>query len=411
MKPVRILIKTLQLPLALILIILSLATLTNLSPIYDFEKGQPFSGPDIYNPYSCLDTTLGWTRANLHTHTHARKWINECELYPEDVRAYYQRLGYGLVAFSNHMEITDDPRDTTGQIRVYEHGYNFAKHHNLVFGARKENYFDLMLPVTVSQKQFKMDMLLRDADFIFFNHPDRTHFTGESDMALLSGYRLLEADCGTSEKDSFCYKWDCALSNGHYVPSAISDDLHKPRQTKKIARRCTFLNCAGTSYTQVKDCLLKGNFYSAHIPDFGDGDWDIKIEANHKLPAVRSIGLSGGSEAYMELSSPASVIQVIGQNGQILETLPEASAVSYSFKDSDSYIRFVARYSDGTVLMSNPFARWKSGATSSGTPYRDFDHPVNWIVTLIFNLTVLVVSLALMLLGICTFRRILRHRN
>lgn len=400
-----------RIPLTLFLLLLSIIVLSNLCPIYRFESGKAFEGAQIYNPYSEEGASFFgrgedvsariWTRANFHTHTRATRWINECELFADSVRTFYDLLGYDLVSFSNHMELTADPRGTDGQIWVYEHGYNFAKHHNLVFGPHKGVcYYDALLPVMSSQKQFKMDVLRRNADFIFFNHPDRTNFTDDRDMARLSGYRLLEADCGFDDWDTVCHKWDVALSNGHYVPSAISDDLHYPRNTARIGRRCSFLNTSSERYEDVRECLLKGDFYTAHIPDFGDGDWDVKIAANADLPSVVAIGLKDGVDTYMTLSQAASEIQAVGQGGEIVKSLRDTCAIDYAFTEADSYIRYVARFEDGTVLYSNPFARW-DGETAAGvygpaTPYRDFAHPVNWLLTILYNLGVLLVGLLLL---------------
>lgn len=399
-----------RVPAGALLTVLGIIVVTNVSPIYDFEEGKAFEGNEIYNPYTDVDSATVWTRANFHTHTHATKWINECELYPDSVRAYYDRLGYDLVSFSNHMELTADPRGTDGQIWVYEHGYNFAKHHNLVFGPHKGvNYFDALLPVMVSQKQFKMDMLRRNADFIFFNHPDRTNFTDDRDMAHLTGYRLIEADCGFEDWDTYCHKWDVALSTGHYVPSAISDDLHKPRETRRIGRRCSFLNTGSERYEDVRECLLKGDFYTAHIPDFGYGNWDVKIEASHNLPAVVGVGLQGETP-YMKVSRNAAELQAIGQDGEVVKSLRDTCAIDYSFTASDSYIRFVARYDDGVVLFSNPFARWNGPVASSApafgiqTPYREFAYPVNCLLTILYNLAVLLVSGFLFCSAIVCFR-------
>lgn len=400
-----------RIPTASLLVVLSIIILSNFSPIYRFEEGEAFEGAQIYDPYAGMDSTdVVWTRANFHTHTHATKWINECEFYPDSVRAYYDRLGYDLVSFSNHMELTADPRGTDGQIWVYEHGYNFAKHHNLVFGPHKGvNYFDAFLPVLASQKQFKMDMLRRNADFIFFNHPDRTNFTDDRDMASLTGYRLIEADCGFEDWDTYSHKWDVALSTGHYVPSAISDDLHKPRETRRIGRRCSFLDTASERYEDVRECLLTGRFYTAHIPDFGYGNWDVKIAASHDLPSVVSIGLRDSIDTYMRVSRPAAELQAIGQDGKVMKSLRDTCAIDYAFTYSDSYIRFVARYDDGIVLFSNPFARWNGPVASSTssfgiqTPYRDFVHTVNWLLTLPYNLAVLLVGLVLLWLALRLF--------
>jgi len=363
----------------------------NAGPIYDFGGPVPFSGDRIYNPYSGLDTSAGWSRTNLHTHTHASKWINECELYPDSVLAFYQRYGYDVVTFSNHMELTEYPGDACRQVWVYEHGWNLAKHHNLVFNPRGVNYWDIPLPALPSQKQFKIDRLARDADFVFLNHPDRTNFTDDRDMERLTGYRLTEAVCGFGYGDTDCHKWDVALSSGHYVPSAISDDLHNPRRSDKIARRCTFLNIHSPDYDSVKDALLKGRFYSMSVPDFGNGNLDVKRSRNFSLPVVSDVGLRGDT-VYLALSRPAAVIETIGQNGAILKTLRDTSASGYVFGAEDTYIRMTARFPDSTVIFINPFARW-TGDTVSGTPYVTFEHTVNLPLTVLFNLGILALAL------------------
>ena len=63
---------------AILLAMLAFAA-TSVSPVYNFAKPAPFSGPDIYNPYHNLDTAIGWKRANFHTHTKVEGLLNECE--------------------------------------------------------------------------------------------------------------------------------------------------------------------------------------------------------------------------------------------------------------------------------------------------------------------------------------------
>ena len=43
----------------LLLLVVLLAIVTDFSPIYNFRAPRPFSGPDIFNPYASLDSTLG----------------------------------------------------------------------------------------------------------------------------------------------------------------------------------------------------------------------------------------------------------------------------------------------------------------------------------------------------------------
>jgi len=399
-----------RIPVIVLSILVGIVIIDHLCPIYDFHEGEPFHGESIYNPYADLDTSLGWSRTNLHTHTHATKWINECELYPDSILSIYESYGYDIVAFSNHMELTEYPGEKINQIWVYEHGYNAFQLHNLVFNPVKVCYYDILFPFLTSHKQFKMDIAARNADFIFLNHPDRIRSLTESDMRLLSGYRLTEADCSFDNNGTYLKKWDAALSSGHYVPSLISDDLHKPRLSFKIARRCSFLNVSSPEYSDVKKAMLSGNFFSIHIPDFGDGDMDVKHTHNAALPSVKWIGLHGDT-ACISLSTDAASIEAIGQDGELRKMLNDTSASSYVMTDTDTYIRFTARFADGTVIFSNPFARWEPSLSTSGTPYADIPHEINWPLTILYNLIVLALAAACFLPTIHLFNTIQATRQ
>ncbi|MBQ9597431.1 MAG: hypothetical protein IJR34_04185, partial [Bacteroidales bacterium] len=43
---------------AVVLTVLLLIVLSEVSPIYDFPEPEPFSGPDIFNPYRGLHDSL-----------------------------------------------------------------------------------------------------------------------------------------------------------------------------------------------------------------------------------------------------------------------------------------------------------------------------------------------------------------
>lgn len=388
-----------RVPIAFLLVEFALMVVINLSPIYDFQQPRPFAGEKVYNPYSQLDTLLGWKRANLHTHTHATRWINECELYADSVLAFYDKYNYDVVGFSNHMELTKYPGEEDRQIWEYEHGYNFFKFHNLVFNPKHVVYWDILFPVLCSQKQFKIDVLASSSDFVVFNHPDRTSFTNDEDMKYVTNYRLIEHDCGFNLSDTYGEKWDVALSSGHYVPSIINDDLHKPRLTHKIARRCSFINSKSCNYSDVKQALLSGNFFTMHLPDFGNGDETQKIAANRELPMIKNIGMTGDT-VFVELTQEADSVAVIGQGGKRIVTATHRSQLAYKFKETDTYVRLEARFASGVVIFSNPFARY-TGTEPSGTPYVEFAHPVNWWLTLLFNFALLLIFVTFIILAYC----------
>ena len=78
---IKIILKTIA---TLLLLALFAAAVTSVSPIYNFKAPEPFSGPDVFNPYRNLDTSLCWKRANFHTHTRVEGILNECEFTPQE---------------------------------------------------------------------------------------------------------------------------------------------------------------------------------------------------------------------------------------------------------------------------------------------------------------------------------------
>ena len=201
-KMKKILIFTGRILASIILFAVFVLSLFSLSPIYRFEGPVPFKGDMIYNPYADLDTATGWKRACLHTHTKVDKGINECPYYPDVVYSDYMSYGYGILGFSNHQALTPHPVDSSLYIAIYEHGYNLFKFHLNAFGAGKVEKFDHILPILLSQKQFMIDRLASQGDFVQFNHPDRTISVNRRVMEHLSGYRLIEGDSGFGESDN-----------------------------------------------------------------------------------------------------------------------------------------------------------------------------------------------------------------
>ena len=372
----RVLIKFIT---AIILIALMAIVVTSVSFIYDFSAPTPFKGPDIFNPYRNMDSAYCWKKANFHVHTRVKGILNECEYWPGEVQEFHERLGYDIVTFSNHNELTIHPSDSTLQVNVYEHGYNLFKFHKLVFGSKNVNRFDHLLPVLASQRQFQFDILKKESDIIQFNHPLRTNFTTREIMEKVGGYDIIELDCGKSTENIF---WDYALSAGHYSFGMANDDLHYPDKTSSIARRCNFICTSSARYDDIKKVLLDGCYYSMRIPDYGNGDWNTKIRRNKSLPSVKSIGTEG-NKIFIELSQVADSIKIFGQGHTILLMTIGNDKVCYTMKEDDPYARFTVYFPDGEVIYSNPFARYD--ASKEESPARKHTHSVNIPLTILFN--------------------------
>ena len=383
---VKVLRAVIKLVTAVALAFLLALCVTGVSPVYDFRGPQPFAGDDIFNPYASLDTAQGWKRAVFHTHTRVKgPWpVNECPYWPEHVDSVYRELGYDIVTFSNHNEITVHPYDSSLQVNVYEHGYGIPQFHKLVFGSRKVIHWDALLPLTASQKQFQLDYLGRSSDFIQMNHPYRVRFNKRHHMEVLSGYQIMELDTHVSTENEY---WDWALSWGHYSFGLANDDLHNPDLHERVAIRCNFVQTPSGRYEDLKKALLGGCYYSMRVPDYGEGDWAEKTARNHALPKVQDIGLEG-STVYIRLSQKADSIRVNGQDHATLAMACDTSAMAYTFRPQDCFARFTAFFPDGAVIYSNPFARFD--ASKGPFPPTEAPQPVNWLQTILFNFFLLI---------------------
>lgn len=395
-KILFILIKTVA---SVVMIALLAIFATSVSPVYIFDEPKPFSGPDIFNPYRNLDTAHCWKRANFHTHTRIEGIFNECEYWPGEVHDALEKFGYDIVTFSNHNELTEHPFDPSLQVNVYEHGYNLFKYHKLVFGCEEVNRFDNLLPIFAFQKQFHLDLLGKESDFIQMNHPLRTNGTSISQMQKLSGYRIMELDSGRSTENEY---WDWALSAGHYSFGLANDDLHYPDRSYRIAVRCNFLCTPSATYEDIRKTLLDGCYYSMRVPDYGNGDWEMKYAENMSLPSVEDIGMDG-TTIYMALSEKADSIKVIGQNHSLLTSVTDTCRIEYQMKPEDHYARMTAYFPDGEVIYTNPFARYDASMTSD--PYTDGTHNVHILLTILYNMLMMILTCLTALLLIKTLRK------
>ena len=364
---------------SLILAIILAVVATSVSVVYDFAEPKPFSGEDIFNPYTNFDKNIGWSRANFHTHTRVEGLLNECEYSPEQTIEAYAPYGYQVITLSNHNKITPHP---TADTRVYEHGYNLAKFHKLVFGAEKVWGFDNLLPIFPFQKQMQLDRLAAQSDIVVLNHPLRTHTMTDGQLSKIGGYDIIELDSGKSTENEY---WDAALSAGRYSFGVANDDLHHPERSHAIAVRSNMLCTPSSEYSDICRTLLSGCFYAMRTPDYGGGKWDVKAEKNRSIPYVNNIGLTDCGEIFVTLSEAADSIRVTGQNHTTLAVIENADSLGYAMLPADSYGRFTAYFSDGEVIYTNPFARYD--AEVSASPFST-THSVNIALTILYNAVV-----------------------
>lgn len=380
---------TLKSLVVVLLIAIGLVIATSFSPIYDFERPQPFAGPDIYNPYHNLDTAHCWKRANLHTHTRVEGIMNECELYPDSIYRIYKSFDYDIIGITNHNELTKHPSDA--QMNIYEHGYNSFNYHIMAYGAKSVWRYNILFPTLTSQKQFIVDKLNEDADIVQLNHPHRVRDFDRDMMERLGGYQLMELNPGYSSIEN--EHWDWALTAGHYSHGILSDDLHTPENSYHIAVRTSFLCSPTEEYESVRKTLIDGCFYSMRVPNYGMGDWDVKRAANKLLPEISNIGMRGDT-IFIELTEAADSIKFVGAGHRTLHIACDTTTAEYTMLATDPYTRITAFYADRAVIFSNVFARYDSATSTS--PYRADTYCINTPLSILFN-SLLALALCLIL--------------
>lgn len=379
----RILLKAIGRGFATLLLVVLFAIIaTSISPIYDFAEPKPFSGDDIFNPYRNVDSGTVWQRANFHTHTRIDSPLNECEYTPNETLEAYEKLDYDIVAFTNHNYITEHPI-ATQHVSAYEHGYNLLKYHKVVFDTERVMRFDHLLPILASQRQWQLDLLLDECDFIQLNHPLRTPLTSDDIMRKLSGYRIIELDSGHSTE---CQYWDVALSAGHYSFGLANDDLHYPDRSDKIARRCNLLATPSADWKDVAQTLKEGGYYSMRLPDYGNGNWEEKYAKNSDIPRISKIGVRGDT-IYLSLSENAKRIVAFGQNHRTLLDISDTHEAEYRLPHDEPYARFVIYFDSGEVIYTNPFARYDKSI--SDYPTTNSIHSTNITFTILYNLLII----------------------
>ena len=384
---------------SLIFIILLAIAATSFSTIYRFAPAVPFSGEDIFNPYADFDPNIEWKRTSLHTHTRVDGPLNECDFTAEETVNKYLDFGYDIIGISNHNEITPNP-DSKQDIGIYEHGYNLRNFHKLVIGTKHVNRFDALYPISASQAQYQLDMLSDECRVLQLNHPSRSALLDSARLTKIGGYDIMELSGFNAYLEN--KHWDWALSAGRYSFALLNDDLHYPDRSNKFALRCSYLNAKECSSEEIISTLKSGCFYSVRIPDYGNGDWEVKRERNHTLPTIENIGLEE-DVIYMKLSDTPEQIRVIGENHTLLARVIESDTISYRMRACDPYARIVVSYPDSLIIMTNAFARYDK--TSMASPADREFHKTNMLATVFYNIAVVAVIAIILAIYIKIVRR------
>ncbi len=348
-------------------------------PVYVFDEPQPFHGEYLHNPYKDMDSTA-WRRCIFHGHTERYGGLtNGRDISSEVYDSMYRSFGYDHVGISDYNVVNDYERDDEGYIPGYEHGCNIWKIHQLCLGTEKVRHVDYFFWQTLSMKQHTINRLAENNHVVCAAHPAFVKNSYRvSDMKYLSNYRIMEALNGYDNSPDH---WDTALSNGHLLYLIADDDTHNPLKSSDIGLRVTYLNAKENTTGQLLDALLSGNAYGVDFKKIiGEDIDDKRIRFERDMPYLTKAALDG-TLFSVRVTKPIDNVKFIGQDGKVLKEEnhnPSDSVfeTSYDVRATDTYVRTVLAFGDGTSLWLNPITRHES----EDIVFQRLDH-ISWLWT------------------------------
>ena len=368
-------------------------------PVYVFDEPVTFHGDYLHNPYQDIDSTY-WKCCNFHGHTHQYGGITNGRANGNIIYdSMYRMFGYDHVGISDYNKVNDyeDGRDP-GFIPGYEHGYNVWKTHQVCLGTKKVRRIDYFFYQTLSHKQHTLNKLGKQNRVVAVAHPSFVDGSyNVRDMKYLSNYKILEVLNGFVNSPEH---WDMALSNGHLVYLIADDDTHDVLKVNDIALKITYLNAKDNDANQLYDAILSGK--SVGIDFYLDRQEkmdDKVIRFKRDIPYLNSAKLNG-NDYTVNVTKPIRKAEFIGQNGLVLkeenyEKVDNKTYSSYSILPTDTYVRTVLTFFDGTTMWLNPVTRHETATIEK----QRLDHISYWWTAALWGIYIGIILLILLILS------------
>jgi hypothetical protein len=319
-----------------------------LVPVYMFHARTPFAGAALFNPYAGLQPH--WQRANFHAHARAWAGITSGQQSPDEIRTAYRAKGYDVVGLSNYHQITRASNDSAF-LPVYEHGFSIRKTHQLIIGATHITALDFPLWQTTQAKQYLLARLHDTASLTAVAHPYLRNGYGQSQLAELSGFDLLEVRSHWNDASAW---WDSTLTAGNPVWAIGSDDSHDIRKPKEFGVVWTMVNAATNAPADILRALRHGRMYV------------VAGTGNGAPPRLESMTVRGDT-ITAQFNQPMERVRVITDGGLVRMQREGSIDITYIVTPADRYARIVATAAGGTLYL-NPVIRAAGTPTPWGVP-------------------------------------------
>lgn len=293
-----------------------------------------------------------WYKGNLHTHT----TLSDGDSAPEKVIAWYLENDYDFLAVTDHNVIMplEPYQDLVGKkmllISANEVSDKFASAsvHILALGLTDTTLQPAGGNSLVAVLQNNIDAINGTGALPIVAHPNHRWSFTDQEMLQVKNYTLFEVlnahprvnNFGGGGHISTEEIWDRILSAGRVMYGIGTDDMHK--LATYPGKSWIMVKADELSEKAIFAALKKGDFYVSTgvlleeyivTPEF------MRL----KLPVV---GLTRYTTRF------------IGQNGRVLKT-DLSSEPRYFFSGEETYIRVKVIDSNGLLLLTQPYFRWK----------------------------------------------------
>jgi len=268
-----------------------------------------------------------WLKAALHLHTTS----SDGKQPPQDTLDDYARLGFDVVAFTDHNAILNEhaiaPRADVLAIPGCEYRGTGTHPEIGVIGVRAPLPRDIELPEAVAAAA-------ATGAFVAYNHPNWhfDHWPAKQMMACPGGHALeiynaiIELLPGTADITD---KWDILLTCGHRIWGIATDDAHEASHRNHA---WTMVQAERTEAAVIA-ALKAGRFYASSGVTLG------------------SVSLDGG---VLRVSSPdATQIRFIADRGAVRSTVAGSEA-GYVIREDDIFVRAELIGHAGARAWTNP---------------------------------------------------------
>ena len=322
-----------------------------------------------------LNAQQTWYKGNTHMHTD----FSDGDSPIKQVVDWYHDHGYNFLSITDHNKtiiplnhlsragLRDDFIMIIGnEITSSVHFTALGVEENFSVKTIVKDYdegrlkgYDLPGPDSskIGHSQILINGMLDQGALVFINHPNFSLGISAEEMLELKGVTAIELanahpsvyNYGNDRHIPVEDKWDHLLTNGMKVFAVGSDDEHHIQKWGPDAanpgRSWIMVEADELKHENILEAIGRGDFYTStgvELSKFKADNNNILLEIDKKK-TLKNLRKGLGVGRIAENGEPGFIIELIGKNGNIIESAKGEKALFY-FDGIDKYLRVRASF-------------------------------------------------------------------